>query len=176
MKSTGVVRRIDDLGRIVIPKEIRRTLRIREGESLEIYTEGELIMLKKYSPMEDLSEISSELVNTISQFLSNHMMIADRDKIIAVTGTQKNHYLNKSISGFLEEKMNDRETIIEKESSDVEFVNGVKEKCSYVICPIIANGDAIGLVSIYSSEKEVTDLEIKLASIVANFLGKHIEE
>ena len=176
MKSTGVVRRIDDLGRIVIPKEIRRTLRIREGESLEIYTEGEVVLLKKYSPMEDLGEISHELVNTISQYLPDNIMITDRDKIIAVTGTLKNNYLNKNISSFLEEKINNRETLVEKESSDIEFINGMKEKCSYVICPIITNGDAIGLVSIYSIDKEVTELEMKIASIVASFLGKHIEE
>lgn len=176
MKSTGVVRRIDDLGRIVIPKEIRRTLRIREGESLEIYTEGEMVLLKKYSPMEDLNEISHELVNTISQCLPNNIMITDRDKIIAVTGTLKNKYLNKNISQFLEEKIKNRETLLERESSDIEFINGVKEKCSYVIYPIITNGDAIGIVSIYSIDKEVTELEMKIASIVANFLGKHIEE
>ena len=97
MKSTGVVRRIDDLGRIVIPKEIRRTLRIREGESLEIYTEGEMVLLKKYSPMEDLGEISHELVNSVSQSLPDNIMITDRDKIIAVTGALKNNYLNKNI-------------------------------------------------------------------------------
>ena len=147
MKTTGVVRRVDDLGRIVIPKEIRRTLRIRDGESLEIYVDDETISLKKYSSMNDLSDISKELVNTINQNLLKDAFISDHDKIV-----------------------------IGKNFAEVEFADGVKEKYSYIISPIIMNGDAIGSVVIFSDTEVVNEVDIKLVSIISSFLGKHIEE
>ena len=176
MKTTGVVRRVDDLGRIVIPKEIRRTLRIRDGESLEIYVDDETISLKKYSSMNDLSDISKELVNTINQNLLKDAFISDRDKIISISGNAKNKYLGKNISKFIYQKINGREIVIEKNFAEVEFADGVKEKYSYIISPIIMNGDAIGSVVIFSDTEVVNEVDIKLVSIISSFLGKHIEE
>ena len=140
MKTTGVVRRVDDLGRIVIPKEIRRTLRIRDGESLEIYVDDETISLKKYSSMNDLSDISKELVNTINQNLLKDAFISDRDKIISISGNAKNKYLGKNISKFIYQKIDDREIVIEKNFAEVEFADGVKEKYSYINA-VIHNSD-----------------------------------
>ena len=100
MKTTGVVRRIDDLGRIVIPKEIRRNLRIRDGESLEIFVEDEMIALKKYSSMNDLNDICKDLVNTINQVLLKNVLITDRDSVIAISGNNKNAYFKKNISKY----------------------------------------------------------------------------
>ena len=176
MKTTGVVRRIDDLGRIVIPKEIRRTLRIRDGESLEIFVEDEMIALKKYSSMNDLNDICKDLVNTINQTLTKNVLITDRDSVISISGNNKNNYLNKSISKYLEEKLNNREIVVEKSKIEVELVENIKDKYSYTISPIITNGDVIGTVIIFSDSDNITDLEVKLASVVSNFLGKHIEE
>lgn len=176
MKTTGVVRRIDDLGRIVIPKEIRRTLRIRDGESLEIFVEDEMISLKKYSSMTDLSDIAKDLVNTINQVLSKEVLITDRDKVISVSGLSKNRYHDKSISKYLEQKMNNREIVVEKNNVSVEFIDDLKENNSYTISPIIANGDAIGTVVIFSNVDNITDVEVKLANITSKFLSKHIEE
>ena len=143
MRTTGVVRRIDDLGRIVIPKEMRRTLRIHDGESLEIFVEDEMIALKKYSSMSDLNDISNDLSNTINKVLLKEVLITDRDKVISSSGNLKGKYQEKNISKYLEEKLANRETVIEKSVKEVEFVDGQIEKCSYTISPIIMNGDAI---------------------------------
>ena len=176
MKATGVVRRIDDLGRIVIPKEIRRTLRIRDGESLEIYVEDEMIALKKFSSMNDLNDICKDLVNTINQTLSKNVLITDRDCVISFSGNNKNNYLNKSISKYLEEVLNNREIVVEKDKVEVEFIDNLKEEYSYTISPIITNGDVIGSVIIFSDLEDITDLEAKLAAITSSFLSRHIEE
>ena len=112
MKATGIVRRIDDLGRIVIPKEIRRTLRIRESDPLEIFTdrEGEII-LKKYSPIGEMTGFAKQYAESLAQVSGHVALIADRDQFIAVSGGYK-HLLGKSISKELEEKANNRETVI----------------------------------------------------------------
>ena len=176
MRTTGVVRRIDDLGRIVIPKEMRRTLRIHDGESLEIFVEDEMIALKKYSSMSDLNDISNDLSNTINKVLLKEVLITDRDKVISSSGNLKSKYQGKNISKYLEEKLANRETVIEKSVKEVEFVDGQMEKCSYTISPIIMNGDAIGTVVIFTVSDSITDIEVKMANMASKFLGKHIEE
>ena len=175
MKTTGVVRRIDDLGRIVIPKEIRRTLHIRDGESLEIFVEDEMIALKKFSSMNDLNDICDDLVNTLNQAISNNVLIISRDSVISFSGSNKNDYINKNISKNLEKILNDRKNIVEKNKKEIEFIDGLKESCSYTISPIITNGDVIGAVIIFS-DNNITDVEVKLAAVTSNFLGRHIEE
>ena len=176
MKTTGVVRRIDDLGRIVIPKEIRRNLRIKDGESLEIFVENEMIALKKYSSMNDLSDICKDLVNTINQTLAKNVLITNRDRVIACSGNNKNNYIDKNISKYIEEKLKNREIVIEKDKKEVEFVEELNEQNSYVISPIITNGDVIGSVIIFSDIEKINDLEVKVATVTANFLGRHIEQ
>lgn len=176
MKTTGVVRRIDDLGRIVIPKELRRTLRIRDGESLEIFVENEMITLKKYSSMSDIKEISNNLVNTINQTILKNVIITDRDKVISASSNIKLQYLDKNISKYLEEKLNSREMVVEKNIHDIELIDGLNESLAFVISPIITNGDVVGNVVIFSDKEGITDGDVKLASIISNFLGKHIEE
>lgn len=176
MKTTGVVRRIDDLGRIVIPKEIRRSLRIKDGESLEIFVDNEMIALKKYSSMNDLSDICNNLANTINQTLSKNIIITNRDNVIAYSGNNKNNYIEKNISRYVEDKLKNREIIVEKDKKNVEFIEQLNNNCSYVISPIISNGDVIGSVIIFSETDNISDLEAKISSLTANFLGRHIEE
>ena len=176
MKSTGVVRRVDDLGRIVIPKEIRRTLRIRDGEALEIFVDSEMIALKKFSKMTDMSEVAKELVDIINSNINKTVLITDRDKFIAGSGTLKRNYVDKNISKFLESVMNERKNIIETSKHPIELLENFKESLSYVIYPIIMNGDAMGLVLVVSDKSDVGQLDEKLVSITAQFLGKHIEE
>ena len=103
MKATGIVRRIDDLGRIVIPKEIRRTLRIREGDPLEIYVdrEGEVI-LKKYSPVSELGDFAKEYADSLYEAIGHIILIADRDSIVAVAGSSKKEFLNKPLGNIVE--------------------------------------------------------------------------
>ena len=176
MKSTGVVRRVDDLGRIVIPKEIRRTLRIRDGESLEIFVDREMIALKKFSKMSDMDDVSKEVVEIINANIKKTVLITDRDKFVAGSGNLKKKYIDSNISRYLESVMNDRKTLFESSLHTVELIENEKEKLSYAIQPIIMNGDAIGLVLVISDKADITKLDEKLICVVAQFLGKHIEE
>jgi len=176
MKSTGVVRRVDDLGRIVIPKEIRRTLRIRDGESLEIFVDREMIALKKFSKMTDMDEIAKQLVDIINGNINKCVLVTDRDKFIAVSGVLKKKYMDKNISRFLESVMNDRTMLLESSVHNIELLDGEIEKYAYAIYPIIMNGDPIGLVIILSDKSDIGQLDEKLVNIAAQFLAKHIEE
>src|SRR5690554_2693493 len=166
MKATGIVRRIDDLGRVVIPKEIRRTLRIREGDPLEIFVarEGEVI-LKKYSPISELGHFATEYADALYDSIHSPVLICDRDEIIAVSGESKKDYLNKSIGEDIEVAIENRSNELFGESKKVEFVRGNEEDIdSYTICTIIANGDPIGCVIILSKSGEaLTEIEKKVA-------------
>lgn len=187
MKATGIVRRIDDLGRVVIPKEIRRTLRIREGDPLEIFTDREGgVILKKYSPIGELTDFSREYAESLQQVIGNIILVCDRDAFISVSGASKKDYIERKISSELEKIMDDRKTILLGTNSqkviplindeDYEDVEGKYH--SLVIAPIIAEGDSIGAVVILSkSESDIFgDLEIKLAETAATFLGKQMEQ
>lgn len=177
MKATGIVRRIDDLGRVVIPKEIRRTMRIREGDPLEIYTdrEGEVI-LKKYSPINDLGEFAKEYVESLYETIGTPALISDRDEIISVAGVSKKDYVNKRLSSFAEEFMKTRSVILEKNEDTIELVPGQFEQVkSYCVAPIITNGDTIGAVYLISKVHFLTEVEQKAAETAANFLAKQME-
>lgn len=183
MKATGIVRRIDDLGRVVIPKEIRRTLRIREGDPLEIFTDREGgVILKKYSPIEELSEFSKEYSEALQQTIGHIVIISDKDNIISVSGSPKKEYLEKKVSSELEKIMNSRKAVILGEGSEksVPLYSDEDETLynSQVIAPIMAGGDAIGAVMIVSKDSSVKfgDLELKLAETASAFLGKQMEQ
>ncbi|WP_458415251.1 stage V sporulation protein T [Schinkia sp. CFF1] len=179
MKATGIVRRIDDLGRVVIPKEIRRTLRIREGDPLEIFVDrdGEVI-LKKYSPISELSDFAKEYAEALYDSLGHTILITDRDSFIAVAGGSKKEYLNRNIGQVIEKAMEDRQVVVETTEKDIEIIDGVEEKVSsYCIGPIIANGDPIGSVFILAREgKTVGEIEQKQAETAASFLARQMEQ
>jgi AbrB family transcriptional regulator (stage V sporulation protein T) len=182
MKATGIVRRIDDLGRVVIPKEIRRTMRIREGDPLEIFTdrEGEVI-LKKYSPIGELSDFAKEYAESIQQATGHITCISDKDNIIAVIGITKKEYMGKKVSKELEEIIQNKKTINlenEKTIKIVEDQEGETTFTAQVASPIVSQGDAIGAVILLSKENQIKmgDVEIKLAETAANFLGKQMEQ
>lgn len=183
MKATGIVRRIDDLGRVVIPKEIRRTLRIREGDPLEIFTDREGgVILKKYSPIGELSDFAREYAEALNTSIGNIVAICDKDSIIAVSGGTKKEYYEKRVSNELEKIMNDRRVynMSEDKKSPVPLYDDedVEQKYSgEVIAPIIAEGDAIGAVVILSKEegKNFGETEEKLGETAALFLGKQME-
>lgn len=181
MKATGIVRRIDDLGRVVIPKEIRRTLRIREGDPLEIFTdrEGEII-LKKYSPIGELGQFAKQYADSLAATTGHIICIADRDQIIAAAGGAKKELIMKAISRELEEAINERTTVLAA-GSDKDFVRIADEDDDYtyeVISPIISEGDAIGAVIILSRDLKArfSELETKLAASAAGFLGRQMEQ
>lgn len=182
MKATGIVRRIDDLGRVVIPKEIRRTMRIREGDPLEIYTdrEGEVIF-KKYSPIGELTTFAAQYAETLYKTCNLEVLICDRDAVIAVAGVSKKEYMDKALSPELDNIMQGRS--IYRSADDVEpiypTVDGGE---NFIRCamPIISEGDVIGCVVALSNaekKKDTTsvDVEAKLVMTAASFLGKQME-
>lgn len=177
MKATGIVRRIDDLGRVVIPKEIRRTLRIREGDPLEIFVDrdGEVI-LKKYSPISELGDFAREYAEALYDSLNNPVLICDRDTYIAVAGGSKKDFLNKNISELVEKTMEDRNTTIVTQQGNLALVDGNEEPLSsYTIGPIIANGDPIGAVIIFAKEGTLGEVEKKAVETAAGFLARQME-
>lgn len=172
--KTGVIRRIDELGRIVIPKEIRKSLRIKEGENLEILVDNENIILKKYSLIKNLNEFAQNITDSIKSFIDNSVLICDRDSIIAVSGELKKQLLNKKIGSDLEIKLNRREEMLEKHKKNIKITNEDLE-CTYAVSPIIINGDTIGLVMIISKEDPVDEIDFKLVQIASKFLSNHLE-
>ncbi|MCH5585860.1 stage V sporulation protein T [Shimazuella sp. AN120528] len=179
MKATGIVRRIDDLGRVVIPKEIRRTLRIREGDPLEIFVDrdGEVI-LKKYSPIGELSDFAQEYAEALYENIQQTVIVCDRDSVIAIAGGSKKEYMEKSISSMIETSMESRRPQHEYNGGIAEIIKGSPEEyASYIVVPINAGGDPIGAVVIISKKdgSKLGELESKLASTAATFLGKQME-
>ncbi|MCR5653507.1 MAG: AbrB/MazE/SpoVT family DNA-binding domain-containing protein [Ruminococcus sp.] len=180
MKATGIVRRIDDLGRVVIPKEIRRTLRIREGDPLEIYTatDGEVIF-KKYSPVGEMSVFAGQYADVLSRISNLPTIICDRDHVIAAAGVSKREFLERRITSVLENYMENRRSYKAgmDDISEVFPIEGI-ERSAAVIYPIIAAGDVTGAVVMLKNEsgKHPSDTEIKLAQSAAAFLGKQMEE
>lgn len=183
MKATGVVRRIDDLGRIVIPKEIRKTLRIKEGDPLEIFTDknGEVI-LKKYSPIGELSEFAVTYAETLAKTTGHIAYITDKDSIIAVSGASKKEFLGQNLSTELEEIIENREIYKSSENNEISLPitltdNKDKKFNSQVIYPIISQGDAIGSVILLSKDAttKMGNAELKVVQSAANFLGNQME-
>ncbi len=183
MKATGIVRRIDDLGRVVIPKEIRRTMRIKEGDPLEIYTdrEGEVIF-KKYSPIGEMQDFATDYAETLQKTSSSPIFICDRDAVIAVSGASKRDYLERKISRGLEEIVESRSLYVR--GNGREPVSIISDGGShYVNCamPILSEGDIIGcVVSAWqydtSTHGKISDeIESKLVQTAGMFLGKQME-
>ena len=184
MKATGIVRRIDDLGRIVIPKEIRRTLRIREGDPLEIFVDrdGEVI-LKKYSPIGELGDFAKEYADSLHETVGHIALISDRDAVIAVSGAPKREFLDKRVGGAVEQAMQQREMVRYRQGMPSQgSIAGEEEDeghfSSYVIAPIIAAGEAIGAVVLASREAgpAMGDMESKLAETAAGFLARQMAQ
>ncbi len=181
MKATGIVRRIDDLGRVVIPKEIRRTMRIREGDPLEIFTdrEGEVI-LKKYSPIGEMGNFAKQYADSLSETLSCTVCVTDTDQVIAASGSGKRELLEKYITAELEKVVQGREQVLAtcNESSWIEVVPEIKIFTEQVICPILSAGDAIGSIILLSKSNKAMfgNSEMNVARSAANFLGKQMEQ
>ena len=181
MKATGIVRRIDDLGRIVIPKEIRRTLHIRESDPLEIFTDKEgQIILKKYSPIGEMTTFAKQYAESLAQVSGHAALIADRDQFIAAAGGDK-QLVNKSVSKQLDEKVHNRETLLATKG-DRNFISicdeGNGDYQHEAITPILCEGDIIGSVVLLQNDNKnrMGEVEQKLLLSAAGFLGRQMEQ
>ena len=178
MKATGVVRRIDDLGRIVIPKEIRRTLRMREGDPLEIFTgqNGEVIF-KKYSIMSELSEFSQSYADNLYKVSGLHCVIFDSDRIIAYTGSGKKEIMGLSMPPEIDEMLKQRTSYFKQFASEKSIHPFQRsEYCIIGATPVISQGDGIGVVALLGGENEtISDTQKKLLVLTSTFLANHLE-
>lgn len=176
MKSTGVVRRIDELGRIVIPKEIRKTLRIHDGDNLEIFIDDkENIILSKYSSMGVVNELAKNIVQVIHKNINCDVFITSNDKIIAASKNKKNNYELKEISPELIKYLQKREIYQNTEKIDLKIIDKEVLNGYFFINPIIVNSDSIGLIIIYSEEK-IDELTVKLMQIINSIFTKYLED
>ena len=176
MKATGIIRRIDDLGRVVIPKEIRKNLRIKEGDNLEIFVENEEIILKKYSMMNKINDLAGELTDAIYTFMKHSIFITDTDQVVAGSGPLKKKYLNKNISEFITESIKRRDKMIENHFKELNFIEEENITCSYVMSTILVNGEAVGMILIISEDEKMGESEMQMASIVSSFMTKYLEQ
>ncbi len=178
-KATGIVRRIDDLGRVVIPKEIRRVMRIREGEPLEIYTDndGEIIF-KKYSPVGEMTRFAEQYAEVLHRASGYQTVITDRDTVVAVAGGSKRDLIGKPVADSLETLMESRVHYVVRRDSEnlVSVVDGV-DKTASVVSPIVSGGDVVGSVCMVREEgKPPSETDVKLIQTAAQFIGRQMEE
>ena len=180
MKATGIVRRIDDLGRVVIPKEIRRTMRLRDGDPLEIYTsaDGEVIF-RKYSVLGEMSENAVQVADIMQRLAGCAVLVFDRDHVVAVSGTQRKEYYERRVSQELEELMENRGIYAAKESDKAHLrpVEGL-QRTAFSCMPVITAGDVTGAVAFLDPPEQQhlpTELQRSLISAAAQFLGKQME-
>lgn len=176
MKTTGIIRRIDDLGRIVVPKELRKTLRIKNGDSLEIFVDNEDIILKKYSPMESIEEAAARYVESFNQVIKHSVIVTDKDRVIAASGSLKKRYLGKEITEFTERGIERRDSFVERQKKTFSFVDGIEDYGYYSFSSILSDGDTIGSVIIISIENPILESEEKMAVILSKLLSGNFNE
>lgn len=180
MRATGIVRRIDDLGRVVIPKEIRRTLKIREGDPLEIYTNnGGEVIFKKYSPLGEMTTFAEQYAEVLNRISKAPVIITDRDQVVAVSGISKKEYNRRPVSDSLDQLMEQRTSYTANKNNIGRFtaIQGV-DRPATVAYPILSSGDITGSVVLLSGDTTAlpTDTDCKLAQAAAAFLGKQNED
>ena len=180
MKATGIVRRIDELGRVVIPKEIRRTQRIRRGDPLEIFTTGDgEVIFKKYSPIGELQGVAVQYTEVLSKSFGLTAFVADRDRILAAAGTGRRDLADRSVSQPLEKLMDARKPYLSGEGSD-QSVLPCEGSPRALLCaaPIIAAGDVTGAVGLLTEERTAVPDEAQTKAIIvaAAFLARQMEE
>ena len=179
MKATGIVRRIDDLGRVVIPKEIRKTMRIREGDPLEIFTDRDgSVVFRKYSLLDGLSDFAAQLCDTLNRTTGRTAVITDRDSCLAVAGSPKREVVDRDISIELERLMEGRQVYrYARGDEPIPLCREGELLWADVAAPVISQGDVLGCVLFVGERDKLTagEVEYKLAQTVAGFLGRHME-
>ena len=171
MKTTGIIRRIDDLGRVVIPKELRRNLHIKNGDTLEIFVDVDNVILKKYSPMESVEDAALKYVESFNQVIKHNIIVTDKDKVIAVSGSLKKNYYGKQISEFTDRSIERRDSFVERQKKSFSFVEGINDFGYYSFSSIVCNGDTLGSVIIISLDKPILESDEKMAVILSKLLS-----
>ena len=184
MRATGIVRRIDELGRVVIPKEIRRTLRIREGDPLEIFTDhdGEVV-LKKYSPIGEIASIAKDYTDSLYRTLGHVALISDRDAVVSSSGAAKREYVEKQLSQDVDQILQSRQQAMLNLSAGAKMIpitsdDRADSYSSQIISPILADGEIVGGLMLLSRESglQMTDIDRKVAETTANIIGRQMEQ
>ena len=184
MRATGIVRRIDELGRVVIPKEIRRTLRIREGDPLEIFTDhdGEVV-LKKYSPIGEIATIAKDYTDSLHRTLGHVALISDRDAVVSASGTSKREYAEKPLSPEVDQILQSRQLQVLNLASGARMIPVTNDDrpdaySAQIIAPILADGEIIGGLILLSRESgvQMSDIDHKVAETTANIVGRQMEQ
>ena len=174
MKSTGITRRIDDLGRIVIPKEIRKNLKIKENEVLEIFINNDEIILKKFSRFNDSEKVLSDYIKVINDMTGNDVIITDRDKVILSSKRLEEKLLNKKLSEYVNDLMENRSTFLSNDMKGIEVIDNEKIKQNYYFIPFIIDSDVVGSIIMFSS-KEIDENSKSLLLIASKLLVNYIE-
>lgn len=174
MKSTGITRRIDDLGRIVIPKEIRKNLKIKENEVLEIFINNDEIILKKFSPFNDSEKVLSDYIKVINDMTGNDVIITDRDKVILSSKKLEEKLLNKKLSEYVNDLMENRNTFLSNDMKVIEVIDNEKIKQNYYFIPFIIDSDVVGSIIMFSG-KEIDENSKSLLLIASKLLVNYIE-
>lgn len=176
MIDTGLTRKIDGMGRLVIPKEIRERYNIREDDYLEFSLTNDGFCLKKYSKLGRLQALAQELTDTLNMFLDAEVLIAERDTILAYSGIYKDKYLNKPVSNKLINSIKRRESLFETYTKELEITEDDIINCSYINETIVANSEEVGIICLYRLDRSVDKTDLKVVNIVSSFLTKYIEE
>lgn len=174
MKSTGITRRIDDLGRIVIPKEIRKNLKIKENEVLEIFINNDEIILKKFSPFDDSEKVLSDYIKVINDMTGNDVIITDRDKVILSSKRLEEKLLNKKLSEYVNDLIENRSIFLSNDMKGIEVIDNEKIKQNYYFIPFIIDSDVVGSIIMFSS-KEFDENSKSLLLIASKLLVNYIE-
>ena len=174
MKSTGITRRIDDLGRIVIPKEIRKNLKIKENEVLEIFINNDEIILKKFSPFNDSEKVLSDYIKVINDMTGNDVIITDRDKVILSSKILEERLLNKKLSEYVNDLIENRSIFLSNDMKGIEVIDNEKIKQNYYFIPFIIDSDVIGSIIMFSG-KEIDENSKSLLLIASKLLVNYIE-
>ena len=174
MKSTGITRRIDDLGRIVIPKEIRKNLKIKENEVLEIFINNDEIILKKFSPFNDSEKVLSDYIKVINDMTGNDVIITDRDKVILSSKRLEEKFLNKKLSEYVNDLIENRSIFLSNDMKGIEVIDNEKIKQNYYFIPFIIDSDVVGSIIMFSS-KEFDENSKSLLLIASKLLVNYIE-
>lgn len=176
MIQSGLTRKIDGMGRLVIPKEIRQKYNIHENDYLEFFIDKDSFYLKKYSTLGKLSNLAQELTDILNKYLGAEVLIAEKDTIIAYSGIYRNKYINKVISKKMYKSIKRREDLFEKYNKELEIIDGDVIICSYINKALVADYEETGIICLYRENKSVDEIDLKIVNIVASFLTKYIED